>query len=99
MSGEDPGADMRRPFARYANDILRNLVGSSKILDLGEPLGELDPSKVRLRDALQEGHLRVYVRQESGELKRQVSEHKITSSVIALGIVMASIYAIRHHKK
>lgn len=102
LSGEVPEADMRRPFAKYANKVLKGLVGSSKVINLGEEYGELEPGRIRLRDALEEGHLRLYIRQEADDFKKGVSENKvpiITSSVIAIGIVATGIYAIKHHKK
>jgi hypothetical protein len=99
LTGENPDIDVRRPVARYGNKILRSMEGSSRIIDLGEGLGELDVNRIRLRDALEEGHLRVYVRQEAEDLKRVAGDHKIASTVVALGVVVAGLAAIKYHKK
>lgn len=91
--GENPGTDMRRPFARHANRVLRRLSSedSNTIIDLGEH-GEVPINHVRFRDAVKEGNLVAYIRQESHEPK------VIIPTVVALGIVAAGIYKLRHKK-
>lgn len=91
--GEDLGTDMRRPFARHANGMLKRLGESSSntVINLGEH-GEVPINHVRFRDAVKEGNLVAYIRQESQDPK------VIIPTVVALGIVAAGIYKLRHKK-
>ncbi len=97
-SGEQPvgegfDTDMRRPFARVTNKLLRGLAkrGVNAHIDLGEH-GEHNVKDVRFRDALQHGELKAYIRREAGE-------HKIITAAIALGVVATAVAALKHHKK
>jgi len=95
VAGEDSGTDMRKPLARQANKLLRLFGGkdSNTVINLGEEHGDVSINHVRFRDALQEGHLVAYIRQEASDPK------VIVPSVIALGVVVAGIYKLRHSKK
>ncbi|OGL39869.1 hypothetical protein A3J32_02590 [Candidatus Saccharibacteria bacterium RIFCSPLOWO2_02_FULL_46_7] len=91
--GEGFETDMRKPMALRANRLLRKLTkaGANAEIELGEH-GSVDINNVRFRDALKEGHLLAYVRQETGE-------HKVITVTVALGVVAAGIYAMKHRKK
>ena len=90
--GEDPGVDMRRPLARHANKIFRSLRGQSAVIDLGEH-GEIDINNIRFRDAIEEGKLVAYIRQEATDPK------VIVPVVVALGAVAAGIAHLKYRKK
>ena len=91
--GEDSGMDMRRAFARHANKILGGEESDSSFIDLGEEHGEVRASHIRFRDALEQGHLRAYVRQEATDPK------VVIPTIIALGVVATGIYKLKHRKK
>jgi hypothetical protein len=96
--GEGSVGDIRRPFARHANKVLKKLSGSANtIIDLGPEHGELPVKDFRVRDnPEQEGTLIAYIRRQTGEHKAAT----ITVSVIALGAVATGIYSgIRLKKK
>ncbi len=90
--GENLSTDMRRPFARSANRLLRNLRGRDQVLPLGEH-GDVPVDHIRFRDALEEGHLKAYIRQEATDPK------VIIPVVVALGVVATGMRALKYHKK
>lgn len=90
--GEHLSEDMRRPAARHANAMLRRLRGSSATINLGEH-GDVSINHVRFRDAVEEGQLLAYVRQEAADPK------VIIPVVVALGVVAAGIHNLKHNKK
>ena len=92
INGENPSIDMRRPLARHANQLLRSFDSDSTVIDLGEH-GEFRSKNVRFRDAVEEGHLKAYIRQEASDPKL------IIPTVIALGVVAAGLYSLKHRKK
>ncbi len=91
--GEGFESDVRKPTAIRGNRLFSRMKkkGIGAEINLGEH-GTHDIDNVRLRDALKEGHLLVYIRQES-------SEHPVIASTVALGIVAAGIVALKHRKK
>lgn len=90
--GENPGIDLRRVFARHANRVLGGNKNDNTTINLGEH-GDVPAGDVRFRDADEPGKLTAYIRQE-------VSDHKvIIPTVIALGVVAAGIYHLKHRKK
>lgn len=93
--GEDSGADMRRPLARFVNKLLRShgQDGSNTVIDLGEELGQVDVNHVRFRDAREDGKLIAYIRQEATDPK------VIIPTAIALGIVAAGARTLKHRQK
>ncbi len=90
--GENPGQDMRRPFARHTNRLFRTLARMGASMELGED-GEVPIKDVRFRDDEKPGHLRAYIRKEVDEHPGKV----ITISVVSLGVVAAGIYGLKHH--
>lgn len=94
--GENSGMDIRRAFAKYANRILSSEESDNTFLDLGEEHGQFQAKNIRFRDAIKQGHLRIYVRQEAKKHPEVVIP---TATVIALGAVAAGIYALKHRKK
>ena len=89
--GEDPGVDMRRPMARQANRIFRRLKGRNMHIDMGEQ-GEINIDHIRLRDAVEEGQLKAYIRQEASDPK------VIVPTIVALGVVAAGIHHLKHRR-
>jgi hypothetical protein len=92
-AGEDLSTDMRRPFAKYANRLLRNLKSKDTVIDLGPEHGEVSTQHIRFRDAVEEGHLRAYIRQEATDPK------VIVPAVIALGVIATGIHHLKYRKK
>jgi len=90
--GEDAGLDMRRPMARIVNKKLRGAKGTDTVIKLGEH-GEIDVDHVRFRDALEEGKLKAYIRQEATDPK------VVVPVIVALGVVAAGIYNLKYRKK
>jgi len=91
--GEDPSTDFRRPFAKHLNSIVKRLKSDNTFMNLGEEHGEFRANRLRFRDAREEGHLRVYFKQEATDPK------VIVPSVIALGVLAAGIHHLKHRKK
>src|SRR5690348_6010875 len=89
--GENPGHDMRRPYARHVNRLFKILSGIGASMELPEE-GEVPIKDVRFRDAEKPGHLRAYIRKEIDEHPGRV----ITVSVVSLGVVAAGIYKLKH---
>lgn len=93
VSGEHSGTDLRRPFARYANKNVRNM-GDNTVLDFGPEVGEHQGNKIRFRDALKEGHLRLYARQEAKDPKVVVPV-----TIVALGLVATALHKQKYRKQ
>ena len=93
LTGEGFETDMRKPMALRADRRLRKWTkaGVNAEIELGEH-GSVDIDNVRFRDAVKEGQLLAYIRQETGE-------HKVITVTVALGVVAAGIYAMKHRKK
>ncbi|HEX5394752.1 MAG TPA: hypothetical protein VFW52_00090 [Candidatus Saccharimonadales bacterium] len=95
--GEDFGEDLARPVARHANSRLKLAGGENTVIDLGDGYGEHGTKDVRFRDSSKPGYLTAYIR-----TKEIASEHKattITASAIAIGAVIAGIYALKHRQR
>lgn len=82
--------DMRHPMALKANRKLRN-EGQNTVLEL-ENHGEVPAHNVRFSDRAPAGHLLAYIRQEA-------SEHKVVTAVIAIGVVAAGLYSLKHRQE
>ena len=91
-TGESSGTDMRRPLAKHLNSIVKRIKSDNTVMNLGPELGEVRANRLRFRDALEEGHLRVYFRQEA-------TDPKVVVPVNALGILAAGVHHLKHRKK
>ncbi len=92
VEGEDVSTDMRNPFARHFNRRVKKM-SDNTVADI-PGFGEVPVNKIRLRGALEEGHLRMYIRQEAKDPKVI-----IPATVIALGLVATAVHKLKHRQK
>ena len=94
--GEHFNEDLGRSIARHVNAKLKRSPGEFTYIELFD-LGEHSTQDVRFRDSPKPGFLTAYIR-----TKEAAAEHKavtITASAIAIGAVLAGIYALKYRKR
>lgn len=91
--GENPGVDLRVSVARRGNKVFKE-ANDTTVGNFGPGVGELQLNKLRLRDSIKEGHLNLYIRQESKDPKVI-----LPATIIALGLVATAIYKQKHRRQ
>jgi len=86
-------------MAHHANNVVKSPANQGAYVDLGPQLGEVRADNLRFRVADKAGHLLVYVREQAQEHPGATKAAKITSTVVALGVVTAGVYHLKHRKK
>lgn len=92
ISGESHGLRLERTYSRFANSKVRG-AGDNEVVDLGPDIGEVRAKDIRFRDAVEQGMLRAYIRQEATDPK------VIVPTIVALGLVAMGIRHIKHRQK
>ena len=95
--GDFPASPLDRPVAKQANRIVKGETSDNTYINLGE-LGEHQAKETRFRDSARQGFLTVYMRTRESVSEMETST-KIKIGTVALGVVVAGVYGLKHRKK